>query len=102
MRPRTRILAPIVDASLCSVEQYDVIGIDEGQFYPDLVEMVEQWVEAGKVVLVAALDGDFRRKPFGRVLELVPNAVTRIRSGSHWYLAHPAILPLSLSLDRSA
>lgn len=27
-----------------------------------------------QVVVIAALDGDFRRKPFGRVLELVPMA----------------------------
>jgi thymidine kinase len=53
---------------------YEVIGIDEGQFFPDLVEMTEQWASAGKVVICAALDGDFLRRPFGRVLELVPLA----------------------------
>jgi thymidine kinase len=56
------------------VADYDVIGIDEGQFYPDLVEMVEQFAAQGKKVVISALDGDFRRKPFGRVLELVPMA----------------------------
>lgn len=56
------------------VKDSEVIGIDEGQFYPDLVECVEQWADAGKIIIIAALDGDFRRKPFGRVLELVPLA----------------------------
>jgi len=56
------------------VDDYDVIGIDEGQFYPDLIEMVEQFASQGKIVVIAALDGDFRRKPFGRVLELIPMA----------------------------
>ena len=56
------------------VAEYDVIGVDEGQFYPDLVEMVEQFAAQGKKVVISALDGDFRRKPFGRVLELVPMA----------------------------
>lgn len=55
-------------------KDFDVIGIDEGQFYPDVVEMTEKFAALGKIVVVSALDGDFRRKPFGRVLELVPMA----------------------------
>ena len=43
----------------------------EGQFFPDLPEFCEALLAAGKTVLVAALDGDFRRRPFGRVLELM-------------------------------
>lgn len=56
------------------VDNYDVIAIDEGQFFPDLVEFSEAAANASKVVIIAALDGDFRRKPFGRVLELIPMA----------------------------
>ncbi len=63
-------LASVVDL----VEDYDVVGIDEGQFYPDVVEMSELFASQGKKVVISALDGDFRRKPFGRVLELVPMA----------------------------
>lgn len=51
--------------------QYDVIGIDEGQFFPDVVEFSEELANQGKTVIVAGLDGDFRRKPFGRVLDLI-------------------------------
>lgn len=64
-------------ARLCEVEDaddYDVIGVDEGQFFPDLVEFCETEANHGKTVIVAALDGTFQRKPFGRVLELVPLA----------------------------
>ena len=65
-------------ASLAEVDNiagnYDVIGIDEGQFYDDVAVYAEKWATEGKIVIVAALDGDFRRKPFGRVLELVPLA----------------------------
>lgn len=32
------------------------------------------WAQEGKIVVVAALDGTFQRKPFGNVLELVPVA----------------------------
>ena len=52
----------------------DVIGVDEGQFYPDLVEFSESMANQGKVVIVSALDGTFQRKPFGAVLELIPLA----------------------------
>lgn len=50
----------------------DVIAVDEGQFFPDVIEFCQQAADMGKIVIVSALDGDFRRQPFGRVLELVP------------------------------
>uniref|UniRef100_K3WL02 Thymidine kinase n=1 Tax=Globisporangium ultimum (strain ATCC 200006 / CBS 805.95 / DAOM BR144) TaxID=431595 RepID=K3WL02_GLOUD len=56
------------------VANADVIGIDEGQFFPDLVEFCLEAADAGKVVIVAALDGTFERKPFGSVCELIPAA----------------------------
>jgi len=49
-----------------------VVGVDEGQFYPDLVEQCEAWAREGRRVIVAALDGDFARRPFGAVCDLVP------------------------------
>lgn len=50
-----------------------VIGIDEGQFYADLAPACERWAAAGKVVIVAMLDGDANRKPFpgSQLLELL-------------------------------
>ena len=42
-----------------------VIGIDEGQFYEDIVQFTKQMADAGKTVVVAALDGTFERRPFG-------------------------------------
>jgi thymidine kinase len=53
---------------------FGVIGIDEGQFFPDLVEFCEMMADAGKTVIVAALNGTFQRKPFGSVLDLIPLA----------------------------
>jgi thymidine kinase len=46
------------------VTTYDVIGVDEGQFYSDLDLVCEQWAERGKVVIVAMLDGTYARQPF--------------------------------------
>lgn len=41
------------------------IGIDEGQFFPDLVEFAEEMANEGKVVIISMLDGDFSRNDFG-------------------------------------
>ncbi|XP_069685182.1 thymidine kinase, cytosolic-like [Periplaneta americana] len=53
---------------------YDVIGIDEGQFFPDIVERCEELANLGKIVIVAALDGTYQRVGFGNILNLVPLA----------------------------
>jgi len=62
--------------------KYDVIGIDEGQFFKDVVEWSEEMANKGKIVLVAALDGTFQRKPFCDILSLVPLAeeVTKLHA----------------------
>jgi thymidine kinase len=50
----------------------NVIAVDEGQFYPDIHHVVDRWMHEGRKVYVAALDGDYRRKPFGRIPDLIP------------------------------
>lgn len=54
--------------------EYDVVAIDEGQFYPDIVEFCEDLANLGVIVMVAALDGTFQRKPFGNIINLLPVA----------------------------
>lgn len=45
-----------------------VIAIDEAQFFPDLLQFCSHAADhEGKQILVAGLDGDFRRAPFGQV-----------------------------------
>lgn len=56
-----------------------VIGIDEGQFFPDIVDFCEMMANAGKTVIVAALDGTFQRKAFGSILNLVPLAESVVK-----------------------
>ncbi|MBI4548706.1 MAG: thymidine kinase [Ignavibacteriae bacterium] len=49
-----------------------VIGIDEGQFFPsDLVNVCEQLASMGKRVIVAGLDQDYRGKPFEPMPQLL-------------------------------
>jgi thymidine kinase len=65
--------------SLCKVEILDhekYIGIDEGQFYPDLREAIFGWLRQGKRIYVAALSGDFKCKSFPAVLESLPLATS--------------------------
>ncbi|CAL1542815.1 unnamed protein product [Lymnaea stagnalis] len=54
--------------------KYDIIGIDEGQFFPDIVSFCDKLANQEKVVIVAALDGTFQKKGFGDILNLVPLA----------------------------
>ena len=56
------------------LKNYDIIGIDEGQFFIDLIETCEQLADMGKIVIVAALNGDFRREPFPVIANLIPKA----------------------------
>lgn len=52
----------------------NVIGIDEGQFFSSLLEFCESQANKGKIVIVAALDATFERKPFGVVCDIMPRA----------------------------
>ncbi len=52
----------------------EVIGIDEGQFFPDLFSMVTIWIGLGKQVIVAALSSDAQMKSMGEVHLLLPIA----------------------------
>ena len=57
---------------LCDLsEETDVFGVDEGQFFPDIVEFCERMANCGKIVVVASLNSTFQRKPFNSTGELV-------------------------------
>lgn len=49
-----------------------VIAIDEAQFFVDLLEFVRICEREDKHVIIAGLDGDYKREPFGDVLLCVP------------------------------
>jgi thymidine kinase len=82
-------LSPLIDKikverlSDIDVKSYDVIAVDECQFFSDLVDIICQWVdEQGKTVLCAGLDGDANRNVFGQTLFLIPHAdkVSKLRA----------------------
>ncbi|EEF41914.1 pentatricopeptide repeat-containing protein, putative [Ricinus communis] len=62
-------------------EQLDVIGIDEAQFFEDLYDFCREAADHdGKTVIVAGLDGDYLRRSFGSVLDIIPlaDSVTKL------------------------
>ena len=64
------------------ISRSSVILINEGQFFPDLEEFVKKILLNGKKVYVCGLDGDFERKKFGQILDLIPlcDKVTKLTS----------------------
>ena len=64
----------ILRNSFDTLKEYDVIGIDEGQFFADLVEVCEELALMGKIVLIAALNGDFRMEPFPVIQRIIAKA----------------------------
>jgi len=61
------------DSLLSLVERStDVVGIDEGQFFgPELVAVSTTLANAGKRVIIAGLDTDWRGRPFGPMPSLM-------------------------------
>ena len=57
--------------SFTSWEEYDVIAIDESQFFPDIVKNIKKFLKQGKQVIVAGLSGDFNGKPFDNISQLI-------------------------------
>lgn len=54
--------------------KFDIIGIDEAQMFPDLEKCVKMVETDSKHVIVSGLSGDFLRRPFSNISELIPKA----------------------------
>ena len=64
-------------------EKFDVIGIDEAQFFDEsIVEVCNKLADSGKRVIVAGLDMDYMGKPFGPMPNLLAIAeyVTKVHA----------------------
>ena len=57
-----------------TIQNVDIIAIDEAQFFSHLRDFVEGVLEMNKHVIVAGLDGDFKQCIFGEILYLIPLA----------------------------
>jgi thymidine kinase len=80
------ILAVPIDQSkkmLELTEGVGVVGVDEAQFFDeDLPEVCQQLALAGKRVIVAGLDMDFKGRPFGPIPSLLAVAeyITKVHA----------------------
>ena len=64
-------------------EKFDIIGIDEAQFFDDsIIDVCNKLANAGKRVIVAGLDMDYRGNPFGPMPNLLAIAeyVTKVHA----------------------
>jgi thymidine kinase len=64
------------------ISKSEVILINEAQFFSDLEDFVKKMLTLGKKIYVSGLDGDFERKKFGQILDLIPicDKVTKLTS----------------------
>ena len=56
---------------------YEVIALDEGQFYPDIVERAEALANQGVTVLVAGLVSNFLNHPTSRAFQNIADLIPR-------------------------
>ncbi|MCB2207178.1 MAG: thymidine kinase [Bacteroidetes bacterium] len=76
---------PVENASqiLFYAEDFEVVGIDEAQFFGnELVSVCNELANRGKRVIVAGLDMDYQGKPFGPIPQLLATAeyVTKVHA----------------------
>jgi len=53
---------------------YDVVAIDEVQFFTGLYDFVEHLLHFGKHIILAGLDGDYKQQKFGELFDVIPLA----------------------------
>jgi thymidine kinase len=76
------------------IELYDVFLINEGQFFEDLYDCVDILVNKyNKKVYVCGLDGDYERKKFGSILDIIPlcNDIIKLKGICNKCYIHDAI-----------
>lgn len=69
----------IIQSNILSLDpaefyNHDVVLIDEGQFFLNIVDFAEKFANLGKIIIVAGLDGNFKREKFNNLIDLIPKA----------------------------
>jgi thymidine kinase len=87
------------------LSKFDIILINEGQFFSDLYSVVISWVNIDKKdVIICGLDGDYLGNTFGDMLKLVPHCDEVIKLKAYCHTCKdgtPAIYTHRLSNDTS-
>jgi thymidine kinase len=82
-----------------NIRDFKIIGIDEAQFFPDLIEFCELAEKEKTKMIVAGLSGSFDRKPIGKIIDLIPlcDDITRLYALCRQCGIKPAIFSQRLS-----
>ena len=64
----------VISLNDANIDDYDIVGIDEGQFFSELYNFCCKNADLGKIIIIAALNGNSNRETFGEVINLVPMA----------------------------
>jgi thymidine kinase len=77
---KTKNLLDIIETE--AFKDSNVVGIDEGQFFEDLLDFVKLIERSNKIIIISGLDGDSNRKPFGQILNCIPycDEVTKLNA----------------------
>ena len=62
------------DLTEIHIDDADIIAIDEAQFFHGLKTFIERALEIDKTILIAGLDGDYKQRKFGELLDCIPLA----------------------------
>ena len=75
---KARKLLPLITTP--EFQESDIIGIDEAQFFDDLHSFILAIENTNKILIISGLDGDYQRKPFGKILDCIPlcDTVTKL------------------------
>jgi thymidine kinase len=79
---QTKQLMDLFNTENNELDKTRVILINEGQFFDDLLDFVVLMLEKQKQIFICGLDGDFERKKFGFILDIIPlcDKVTKLSS----------------------
>lgn len=68
------IIADCLEQVNDAVQEYDVVCVDEVQFYKDAHIYADKWANQGKIVEACGLNGTFNRTEFPIISKLIPMA----------------------------
>jgi len=61
---------------------YDIICINEAQFFEGLIDFCKDQLYKNKTLYICGLDGDYKQEKFGELLELIPlcDSITKLHA----------------------
>lgn len=71
----------LMDIKIDALKSKNIL-INEGQFFKDLIDFTNKLLTINKNIYISGLDGDFKQKKFGQILDLIPicDKVTKLNA----------------------